>query len=259
MTLQRSLTFVLLAFAAFAAAPAAMAQERTQANDTNRSVLKPRAVIELFTSQGCSSCPPADRNLSDLAREPDVIALSLHIDYWDYLGWRDTLGSAANTARQKGYAKTRGDRQVYTPQMVLNGSRQMMGGDRGQIDTVLGETRRGGQRLPVAVTITPGTSGIAVSIGAGEAPGGADIWLCAVASRVPVEIVRGENRGRTMTYANVARRWVKAGQWTGEAVTFHVPLQDAATDDTDAWVVLVQQNVGDKPAGILGAAMVAAR
>src|ERR671917_179365 len=89
----------------------------------------PRAVVELFTSQGCSSCPPADRVLAELAREPDVIALSLPVDYWDYLGWKDTLASPAFSARQRAYSNARGDRQVFTPQMVVNGKVSCVGSD----------------------------------------------------------------------------------------------------------------------------------
>src|SRR4051795_2587142 len=95
---------------------------------------EPRAVIELFTSQGCSSCPPADRILGELAKDPSVIALSMPIDYWDYLGWKDTLADSRFSARQKAYSQMRGDRNVYTPQVVVNGAAEVNGGDRVSID-----------------------------------------------------------------------------------------------------------------------------
>src|SRR5215213_8380181 len=91
------------------------------------AIASPQAVVELFTSQGCSSCPPADALLTDLAQRPDVVALTLPVDYWDYLGWKDTLASPAFTARQRAYAHGRSDRQVYTPQIIVNGSRPCMG------------------------------------------------------------------------------------------------------------------------------------
>src|SRR6266436_5087035 len=91
---------------------------------------EPRAVVELFTSQGCSSCPPADKLLSELAADPSLVAISVPIDYWDYLGWKDTLADHRNTARQKAYAHTRGDGQVYTPQVVVNGSLHALGSDK---------------------------------------------------------------------------------------------------------------------------------
>src|ERR687884_289212 len=93
------------------------------------AVASPQAVVELFTSQGCSSCPPADAMLGELARRPDVIALSLPVDYWDYLGWKDTLAQPAFSARQRAYAGARGDRQVYTPQVIVNGATPCVGSD----------------------------------------------------------------------------------------------------------------------------------
>src|SRR3954452_16444821 len=99
---------------------------------------EPRAVVELFTSQGCSSCPPADRIIGELARDPSVIALSMPIDYWDYLGWKDTLADARFSARQKAYSQVRGDRKVYTPQVVVNGSAHVIGSDRAGIDRAIG-------------------------------------------------------------------------------------------------------------------------
>src|SRR6476620_3682028 len=96
---------------------------------------EPRAVVELFTSQGCSSCPPADRILGELAKDPTLIALSLPIDYWDYLGWKDTLADARFSARQKAYSQVRGDREVYTPQVVVNGSAHVVGSDRDGIES----------------------------------------------------------------------------------------------------------------------------
>src|SRR5258707_10194269 len=103
----------------------------------------PRAVVELFTSQGCSSCPEADKVLGELARDPNVIALSLPIDYWDYLGWKDTLADSRFTARQKAYSRARGDRDVYTPQVIVNGSAHVIGSDRRKIDGAIDTTRKG--------------------------------------------------------------------------------------------------------------------
>src|SRR6516162_6906258 len=102
----------------------------------------PRAVVELFTSQGCSSCPPADKLLGELAKDPDVIAMSMPIDYWDYLGWKDTLADARFSARQRAYSKVRGDRDVYTPQVIVNGSTQVIGSDRTSIENAINETRK---------------------------------------------------------------------------------------------------------------------
>src|SRR5271167_2001384 len=101
---------------------------------------EPRAVVELFTSQGCSSCPPADKLLGEFAADPSLVAVSVPIDYWDYLGWKDTLASPGHTARQRAYAHVRGDRQVYTPQIVVNGSVHVLGSDRAAVDKAIAQT-----------------------------------------------------------------------------------------------------------------------
>src|SRR5215475_3578675 len=104
----------------------------------------PRAVVELFTSQGCSSCPPADKVIGELAKDPDVIALSMPIDYWDYLGWKDTLADARFSARQKAYSRMRGDRDVYTPQAIVNGSAQVIGSNLESIKQAIHDTGKNG-------------------------------------------------------------------------------------------------------------------
>src|SRR5712675_2815468 len=127
---------------------------------------EPRAVVELFTSQGCSSCPAADKVLGELARDPSVIALSLPIDYWDYLGWKDTLADARFSARQKAYSHMRGDRDVYTPQVVVNGSVHLIGSDRAGIEGAIGETKKVNGVMSVPVTMTLSGKQINVSVAA---------------------------------------------------------------------------------------------
>src|SRR5450631_188200 len=112
----------------------------------------PRAVVELFTSQGCSSCPPADKIIGELAKDPSVIALSMPIDYWDYLGWKDTLADARFSARQKAYSLMRGDRDVYTPQAIVNGSVHVIGSDRAGIEDAIGRTKKTDGVMSVPVT-----------------------------------------------------------------------------------------------------------
>src|SRR3954454_3244585 len=132
---------------------------------------EPRAVIELFTSQGCSSCPPADKVLGELAKDPSVIALSMPIDYWDYLGWKDTLADARFSARQKAYSQVRGDREVYTPQVVVNGSMHVIGSDREGIEEAIGITRNADGVMSVPVTMTVAGKQINVSVAAsGKGP-----------------------------------------------------------------------------------------
>src|SRR5256885_7311351 len=115
----------------------------------------PRAVVELFTSQGCSACPPADKIIGELAKDPNVIALSLPIDYWDYLGWKDTLADSRFSARRKAYSTARGDRDVYTPQVVVNGSRHVIGSGRTPLQGAISDTQKTDGVMSGPVTITP--------------------------------------------------------------------------------------------------------
>src|SRR6202012_3581730 len=158
----------------------------------------PRAVVELFTSQGCSSCPPADKIIGELAKDPSIIALSMPIDYWDYLGWKDTLADAKFTARQKAYSKARGDREVYTPQAVINGETHVIGSDRESIETAIGATNKTDGVMSVPVTMTQAGKQITVSVAAANkthAASHGEVWLCAISKSVPISIGRGENRG----------------------------------------------------------------
>ena len=217
----------------------------------------PRAVVELFTSQGCSSCPPADRIVGELAKDPNVIALSMPIDYWDYLGWKDTLADSRFSARQKAYSRVRGDRNLYTPQMIVNGSAQVIGSDRAAIDN----TGNAEGVMSVPVTMTLSGKLINVSVEASKVPttGHGEVWLCSVSREVPISIGRGENRGQQVTYYNVVRNLVKVGDWNGGAGNWTIPLESISSDGVDAAVVYVQDGSRDKPGAMLGAAYTALR
>jgi hypothetical protein len=216
---------------------------------------EPRALLELFTSQGCSSCPAADKLLGELAADPSLIVLSLPIDYWDYLGWKDTLASPADTERQRGYAHVRGDRQVYTPQIVVNGSMHVLGSDRTAVEHMIVQTDQKSGVMSVPVTIAADAGGLSVKVDSAESAHNAgEVWLCPIAKAVAVAIGRGENRGRTITYHNVVRGWVKLGDWNGAASTWNVPMSQLKTAGIDAAAVVVQEGSHDKPGIILGAA-----
>ena len=217
---------------------------------------EPRAVLELFTSQGCSSCPPADRLVGQLANDPSLIALSVPIDYWDYLGWRDTLANPAHSARQRAYARARGDGQVYTPQIVVNGSTDAVGSDQSAIERAIAQTdrRTGVMSLPVTLAVNNGTLNISVAAG-DKTPGAAEVWLCSVTKAVSVAIGRGENRGRTITYHNVVRHWLKVGTLSSAQSSWDVPLAQIKADGIDAAAVMVQEGSHDKPGIMLGAAL----
>jgi hypothetical protein len=217
-----------------------------------------RGVIELFTSQGCSSCPPADELIGKLADDPTLVAISLPIDYWDYLGWKDTLAKPAHTARQRGYAQARGDRAVYTPQVVVNGTVHVQGSDKEAIDHAIAQTRQQPGTLSVPVTLQVSADRVNVNVAASEAArSGGEIWLCALTKAIPVAIGRGENRGNTITYHNVVRRWLKLADWNGNARSFNVPLSDIETENTSELAVLVQAGDVSKPGRMLGAALAA--
>ncbi|MFQ5626860.1 MAG: DUF1223 domain-containing protein [Methyloligellaceae bacterium] len=205
----------------------------------------PKAVIELFTSQGCSSCPPADKLLGQLANRRDVIALTFPVDYWDYLGWKDTLASPAHSARQRAYAKARDDGQVYTPQIVIDGAYHEVGSNAAAIDQSISKSKNelNNARIPLSVRTEGGT----LLITAGAAPSGArvrpaTIWLALVKKSKTVKISRGENRGRTITYHQVVRDLTPVGQWTGQEVTIRLPKQHLQSKETDGCTILLQQD-----------------
>jgi hypothetical protein len=219
-----------------------------------------RAVIELFTSQGCSSCPPADKLLSELSRDPSLVTMSLPVDYWDYLGWKDTLAQHGHSNRERAYADTRGDREVYTPQVVVNGIVHVLGSDRAAIEQAIVQTRQSAAplTLPVTLTVVDGKVSVNVPAANGE-QGSAEVWLCPITGKAEVMIERGENRGHTLTYTNVVRRWLKLGEWNGKAETFSVPVAslpnaDFSVQDIDRVAVIVQSGVAAKPGLMLGAA-----
>ena len=222
---------------------------------------EPRAVVELFTSQGCSSCPPADQIIGELAKDPSVIALSLPIDYWDYLGWKDTLADSRFSARQKAYSHMRGEREVYTPQVVVNGSAHVIGSDRARIERAIEDTKKadGVMSLPISMTLAGKQINISVAAsGSGPAAHG-EVWICSISKAVPIAIGRGENRGREITYHNVVRDLLKVGDWNGSSDSWTVPLENISREGVDAAVVYVQDGNRDKPGPMLGAAYTSLR
>src|SRR3981189_1840438 len=147
------------------------------------------AVIELFTSQGCSSSPAADRLRGELAGDPSLIPISQPIDYWDYLGWKDTLADPRNSARQRAYAHMRGDREVYTPQVVVNGSLHALGSDKDAIEAAIALSRKGGTSLSVPVTLTIADGRALVHVpGGGEGHSPAEVWICGLLKAATVAI-----------------------------------------------------------------------
>ncbi len=214
---------------------------------------KIKAVVELFTSQGCSSCPPADALLKTYIDRPDVLALSMPVDYWDYLGWKDTFASPQFSERQRTYAHARGDGNVYTPQVVVNGRTHEVGSRQRLIDKAIIAMDR---LSPISVPVTLRTEDKTMLIEVGQSLDGASksrctVWLAVVKKTGGVKIKRGENRGRQLTYYNVVRDLSPVGMWTGKAETFRLDSAAINRRDTDAFAVLVQQGAGGP---IVGAA-----
>jgi hypothetical protein len=221
---------------------------------------EPRAVIELFTSQGCSSCPAADKIIGELSHDPSLLTMSLAVDYWDYLGWKDTLALHGHSDRQRAYADARGDREVYTPQVVVNGIVHVLGSDKAAIEKAIAQTRASAAPLTLPVTMTVADGKVTVNVPAAKDDHhSAEVWLCPITSKAAVAIGRGENNGHTLTYSNVVRRWVKLGDWNGKAATFSVPVADLpdadySLHDIDQLAVIVQSGESAKPGLMLGAA-----
>ena len=192
-------------------------------------------VVELFTSQGCNSCPPADVVLAELTRRGDVLPLSFHVTYWDRLGWPDTFGLAGSTGRQHDYAGTLGRRGVYTPQMVIGGRIDVVGSQRGRVLEAIDLLRDHPEPGP-GVAISDG----ALHLSAGPAAA-CSLWLVAFDRAHDVAIERGENRGQTLRYHNVVREIVTLGDWDGAALSLPLPLGRLAADQRDGAAVLVQR------------------
>jgi hypothetical protein len=195
-------------------------------------------VLELFTSQGCNSCPPADEYFSELISDPGIIAISYHVDYWDYLGWRDTLAAPDFSQRQYDYAKARGDMDVYTPQVVVQGGRHTTGSDRAAVKSLLREAV-----LSASPTLSLAHQGDELVIGIEGGPEGhGTLWLVPLAEMIEVPIKRGENAGRTLRYHNVARRLLPVGMWTGGAQRLVMPATEVLSGGATACAVLLQED-----------------
>jgi hypothetical protein len=245
----------LLAAVAWLAGPAAAAEMPSlqPAGGVGQGTV---AVVEMFTSEGCAECPPANALLARLAEEPGVIALSVPVDYWNYLGWKDTRATPENSARQMAYAAARRDRAVFTPQAVINGRTQVVGSDeqaiRAEIDRQSVEGRAPGVPIDVA---RGGETGEVLEIRIGAAPEGmaeraGTIWVAAVEPSAAVNVLRGENAGREVTYRNIVRKMQAVDMWWGEPRSIDLPAQEIE----GCVLVIVQAERGNKPGPILGAA-----
>ncbi len=207
---------------------------------------EPGVVVELYTSQGCSSCPPADALMGKIAGQPGVIALALHVDYWDYIGWEDTFGKAQFTERQKAYARAAGSRMIYTPQMIVDGRDRVLGNEPEDLAAAL--KARLGAVSPVKLSLER-RGGLVVIRAEADPPlsRGARVQLVRYQPSEKVLIERGENAGQTIDYTNIVTDWQPVGDWSGQS-----PLEMEAEAPGNAPVVVIVQS--DGPAEILAAA-----
>ena len=191
-------------------------------------------VVELFTSQGCHSCPPADVILGELAERDDVLPLGFHVTYWDRLGWPDTLGLEEGTARQERYAAYLGSGRIYTPQMMVHGQIDVVGSQRGRVEKALAIMR---DNLPEGPAIDVQDN--RVSIGAGSEA--ATVWLAAYDDVHEVVIDRGENAGKTLSYYNSVRELAEVGSVEGRALALDLPLARFNEEGRAGVAILVQR------------------
>jgi hypothetical protein len=207
---------------------------------------RPPVVVELFTAQGCASCPEADLKLSQLSERKGVLALTFPVDYWDYLGWRDTLAKPEFTERQRAYVARLKVREIYTPEIVVDGRDEAPGLDQDRIDTLIKGAPDGGQDDP-AVRLLHG--GMRVQVKPTRSGRSADVWLVRYdPQQQDVKVKSGDNKGKTVSQRNVVRELVKLGRVSGRGHTFTLPKPAAAGLKT---VVLVQ---GVRGGPILGVA-----
>ena len=205
-----------------------------------RAQAEPLVVVELFTSQGCSSCPPADALMVELVQRQDVIGLALHVDYWDYIGWKDEYGDPAYTRRQKGYAHVAGRKMVYTPQMIVNGQEDVVGARAMELADLIEKHKKAPHKVALQATREGGSVVVHMQpLGENVAGSGPyEVHLVRFTPMRRAHITRGELAGRSLDYANIVDDWTVMGQWDGRTVA---EFQAGIEGDRPA-VVLVQRS-----------------
>jgi hypothetical protein len=196
-------------------------------------------VVELFTSQGCSSCPPADAILGELATQGSVIALGFHVDYWDGIGWRDRYSMPQATERQRRYVEALKLSSAFTPQMVIDGRRSIVGSDRARIAAAIVETPGA-----VAVEASIAQDHLAIALPDSEDRRRYDVNIVAYLQQATTKVGNGENAGKTLTEFNLVRQFRQVGTWDGKASTFQIPLKSLPNDATHVAVLIQQANEG---------------
>lgn len=210
----------------------------------------PTAVLELFTSQGCSSCPAADALLAELGEKRDIIALAYHVDYWDYVGWPDSFAAKAYSDHQRAYAESWGSSRMFTPQMVVNGTEAVVGSRRQEVGIAV-------QNAALEVPVELSNSGDALRVRIPPRPGVGDavVWLVTFIDRADVKIERGENQGRTVAYTQIVTGRQLLGIWEPDTgATLKLPLSEVLDGPANGAAILLQQERNGLPGRIVGAA-----
>ena len=237
--------FMFMVVLAISPAMSALAPSDAFAGD------QPPVVVELYTSQGCSSCPPADKYMGELTKRRDVLGLTFHVDYWDYIGWKDPFARPENTTRQRQHSRNLGLRNIYTPQMVIQGAANAVGSDRMEVDQAISQTKKLAQ---VSVNLKHRKNGqLSISIPSSAIKDSAKIFIVAFDDKHSTSVKRGENGGRKLSYFNVVRDMKQVGTWTGKAVTMNVSIAGMANAGRSACAVFMQS---ERTGQILGAAQI---
>ena len=247
--------------AVVAAHAAAVAAVLATAGSVTAGGPPPRAVVELFTSQGCGKCPPADALLTRLAADPGLVTLSFAVDYWDYLGWKDSAAKPEFTQRQRAYSEVRGDRSVYTPQMVINGRTHVVGSDHDAVTRTVADLDRDakGPRVEVEAEATTDTLVVRVADAPAALPAAsarATVFLVRYDRARTIPIPKGENSGKTVTYTHLVKALQPIGMWKGKALRIELPRQEKTADPGEGCAILLQVEGEIGPGPILGARVI---
>jgi len=221
------------------------------------TISKPEAVIELFTSQGCHSCPPADKLMGKIDREGKYLTLNWHVDYWDYLGWKDIFATPDNTQRQYGYARALRERQVYTPQAIVNGRDHSVGSDERKVRGLATTMAAANKGLTVPIKVEKGQGGMSITIEQGDVRETATLHMVFFNKTQEVEIARGENAGKTLKYHNVVGRAQPLGLVKSDGFAMTYPIGEMLKTSFDGCALILQTNDAQgNPSAILGAVVI---
>jgi hypothetical protein len=198
------------------------------------------SVVELYTSEGCSSCPPADAYLGELARREGILALSFHVDYWNDLGWRDASALSSLTSRQQAYARRLRLNSIFTPQIIVDGRESFVGTDRRGIEAFLA---RSSPKHPITLSVENGE--VVIAVAPSETSEGDEVVLVPFRQRIVTQVVRGENHGRTLEEFNVVRELRTVGRTSTQSQQWHIRFDALPKDATDVAVLLQRPQQGE--------------